>query len=164
MWPYPTSPFAVPHRAPLPSPTEIGGLAAGEGNEIWRNSQACIRISRNEATDNKILGNLIGPVAGTGVGLFSSDHGILIDEAAKNWIGNSTPEGRNIIGGNGIGIELRGAGAHENKIQCYGRQRRLVPVNGNADCRLATIGQAARLRCQWIAFTLFGWDELRRTA
>ena len=66
MWPYPTSPFAVPHRAPLPSPTEIGGLAAGEGNEIWGNSQACIRVSGNGATDNKILGNLIGPVAGTG--------------------------------------------------------------------------------------------------
>ena len=32
----------------------------------------------------------------------------------------------------------------------------MVPVAGNSDCRLATIGQPAHLRCQWSAFTLFG--------
>ena len=58
--------------------------------------------------DNVIAGNFIGTDATGAAALGNGSQGIHVDTAVGNFIGGTTPEARNVISGNGEGVEIRG--------------------------------------------------------
>ncbi len=58
--------------------------------------------------DNVIAGNFIGTDASGTAALGNGSQGIHVDTALGNLIGGTTPEARNVISGNGEGLEIRG--------------------------------------------------------
>ena len=85
----------------------IGGTAAGAGNVISGNDSSGVEI---EASDNLVVGNLIGTnAAGTGA-MGNAYSGVYVG-AASNTIGGTTAAARNVISANGLagisqGIDL----------------------------------------------------------
>ncbi|MCA9200002.1 MAG: right-handed parallel beta-helix repeat-containing protein, partial [Planctomycetales bacterium] len=123
------------------SSNRIGGLLEGDGNVISGNGdnssstvggiliQGTSAMLGDDARDNRIEGNLIGPNKdGTGK-LTTSDGstgnifvGIALIDASHTIIGGTSPAARNIISGNLRGVHIRGTGnsgsdAHENVVQ-----------------------------------------------
>jgi len=86
-----------------PFDNTIGGVEEGAGNVISGNQ---FGISFQSASNNVVLGNLIGTDPTGTIDVGNATHGInLSDGAAENRIGDGTAAGRNVIAGNdGNGI------------------------------------------------------------
>jgi titin len=95
----------------------VGGTEAGEGNLISGNEQASgIDIAGFEASDNVIVGNLVG-LTPEGTSALGNGIGIGLGASARHcFIGGASAAEANIIGNNDIGIELRQAGTEYNVI------------------------------------------------
>lgn len=93
-----------------------GGGCTGDCNLLSGNRFHGIVI--DHASNNRVIGNLIGlNVNGTGA-LPNGDDGVLLGNAADNRIGGTTPEERNVIGGNvRINVEIGESGSKRNVIQ-----------------------------------------------
>jgi parallel beta-helix repeat protein len=83
----------------------VGGTTAGERNVISGNGYGVV-ISTS--SDTEVKGNYIGTNA-LGTGAIPNGSGVLIEIAAdNNTIGGTTAGERNVISGNGIGVEIWG--------------------------------------------------------
>ena len=91
--------------------TFIGGDTSSTlGNLISGNGQNAIEIVGN-ATHTTVQGNYIGTdVSGT-FAVPNAQNGILISSAMDSQIGGTTAEARNVIAGNGFGIQVTGPAA-----------------------------------------------------
>jgi CSLREA domain-containing protein len=84
----------------------IGGTAAGAGNLISGNASEGVEIRGSGASANVIQGNFIGTdVTGTAA-LQNFEFGVVILDASNNTIGGGTPQARNLISGNGLGVDI----------------------------------------------------------
>ena len=84
----------------------IGGTATGAGNVFAYNSTAGVEITGAGASDNALLGNLIGTDS-TGQVALGNDIGVLINGGEGNVIGGTSAGAANVISGNiTAGIEL----------------------------------------------------------
>lgn len=96
----------------------VGGLAAANRNYIAGNSQSGINLSGALATNNVILGNVIGLNTANAAVANSAD-GIRVN-APSNLIGGSSPGSRNVISGNGgQGIEITALGTGTRVVGNY---------------------------------------------
>lgn len=77
----------------------IGGTGAGEGNTIGGNGSDAILLAGDSSVVT-ILGNLIQPITIAGGTFANAGSGISLNNVATITIGNGTPAGRNVIGGN----------------------------------------------------------------
>ncbi len=84
--------------------TTIGGTAAGQGNVISGNYYNGIYINSTATSGNPILGNIIGIQADGKSVVGNQEGGITIDSSKNNIIGGSATGERNIISGNGNGL------------------------------------------------------------
>jgi hypothetical protein len=94
----------------------IGGSNPGEGNLISGNNGEGIELSGISATNNLVLGNIIGANLGGAGGLLNSGHGILITTSSRsNVIGGVLAGQGNLIAFNGAdGISVVAAVANTN--------------------------------------------------
>ncbi len=96
----------------------IGGTMAGAGNIISGNATEGIRLANNSTTGNVVQGNWIGLDQSGTVAIPNVYIGVEIDSSAGgNTVGGSTAAARNIISGNGDGVDLDGTGADDNLIE-----------------------------------------------
>ena len=101
----------------------IGGTASGAANVISGNTSIGIQISNSLATDNSVLGNLIGtdkdgtrvvPSPGAMPGF---PVGILINDSPANMIGGTTAGAGNVISGFGVAVNISSFNASGNAIE-----------------------------------------------
>jgi CSLREA domain-containing protein len=100
----------------------IGGTMPDARNIIsckvsWGNGRYGILINGSEATGNQVLGNLIGTDITGKIALGNAGQGVFIAGAPNNIIGGTMTEARNIISGNGGGVEISGLSASGNIVQ-----------------------------------------------
>ena len=101
----------------------IGGSSAELGNVISGNGEQGVVIKGADATENRILGNLIGTDKnGLGASIGNSRNGILIDGGPSNHIGERTTmpgtAPGNLISGNGAsGVYIKGKTASGDRVQ-----------------------------------------------
>ncbi len=110
-----------------PSGNIIGGTQAGAGNVISGNGipgssdglPADGVLIANGSNGNFVLGNLIGRDAMDKENLGNADDGVVIRNAANNFIGGADAvDDQNIIQGNlNDGVEIDGSGAKNNMVQ-----------------------------------------------
>jgi len=141
------------------SNNQLGGPNPGEGNLIsGQMPNTAVVILNAGATGNTVRGNRIGTNA-AGTAAIPNFKGILVNGAANNVIGGTTPGDRNLISGNETyGIEFRGANnsrASGNYIGTdvtgtldLGNKLHGVVVIASAD----TIGGTGQEYANWIAF------------
>jgi uncharacterized repeat protein (TIGR01451 family) len=91
------------------SPDNIVGGASPLGNVLSANGGNGVEITGSSATNNRVLGNLIGTDVTGGAALGNSGNGVMLEnDALGNAIGGAA---RNVISANGgNGIEIRGTG------------------------------------------------------
>jgi hypothetical protein len=99
----------------------IGGTTPAARNLIAGNDDFGLFIGGTGATNNMVLGNLIGTDRNGTADLGNANGGIRIvnfgGAATGNFIGGSTPAERNIISGNSSnGVRIFGAGVSDNSI------------------------------------------------
>jgi CSLREA domain-containing protein len=97
----------------------IGGTVAGTGNVISGNTDRNLIIESSASTGNLVAGNRIGTnAAGTAqlepVGMFHV--GIQVASAIDSTIGGTSAAERNVISGNGYGIQIVGSMASGNDV------------------------------------------------
>lgn len=88
-----------------PTGNEIGGASAGDGNVISGNQTG---VAVNRADGTVISRNLIGTDLAGGAAV-ANEIGVSVDEATNTMIGGGQYAARNIISGNGVGIEIERA-------------------------------------------------------
>ena len=88
----------------------------GPGNIISGNINNGIHIESEGATNNIVVGNLIGTAVDGLDALGNGSNGINVVGSASNTIGGTTIAERNIISGNQTGIWIRGSDASNNTI------------------------------------------------
>ena len=94
----------------------IGGTSAAARNVVSGNVGNGVTVSN--ATRVVILGNFIGTDATGTHALGNAADGVLLNTAASNTIGGTTPEARNILSGNSVaGVEIRGGGSSLNLVE-----------------------------------------------
>ncbi len=94
----------------------VGGTSTGSANVISQNSTAGVEISGAGASDNILVGNLIGTDS-TGQVALGNDIGVLINGGAGNVIGGTTAGAANVISGNiTAGIELESSSVTGTQI------------------------------------------------
>ena len=94
----------------------IGGTSAAARNVVSGNVGNGVTVSN--ATRIVILGNFIGTDAAGTHALGNAADGVLLNTAASNTIGGTTPEARNILSGNSVaGVEIRGGGSSLNLVE-----------------------------------------------
>lgn len=99
-------------RLEIAAEATIGGRSSGEGNVIAGNVLEGVRLattSNNPSVRATIEGNLIG-LGPDGSTVFRNGTGVRIDAATTGIQIGSGGNGRNVISGNGIGIDLQGSG------------------------------------------------------
>jgi VCBS repeat-containing protein len=95
----------------------VGGTVPGAGNLVSGNYDDGVQFTSTSATNNFVLGNLIGTDV-TGTLALGNDSGVLIQDATNNQIGGTAPGAANVIAGNlNSGILLFGSNAMGNVIQ-----------------------------------------------
>jgi hypothetical protein len=88
----------------------IGGSVLGAANEISGNLSSGIELEGSTATNNVIVGNLIGTDI-TGTLAVPNNSGVVVDDAPDNTIGGTVSGDTNVISGNSNqGIYLYGSG------------------------------------------------------
>lgn len=95
----------------------VGGDVHGAGNLISGNGEAGVELWDTGTKSNKVLGNYIGTDL-TGSASLANMYGVYIGLGANNnVIGRDTPDGGNLISGNGeAGVWLQDAGTTNNQI------------------------------------------------
>jgi CSLREA domain-containing protein len=96
----------------------IGGTVGGVGNVISGNSSRNVVIESSGATGNLIAGNRIGTNADGTARLVATDQfhvGVQL-VAADNTVGGTTAIERNLISGNGFGIQIAGSTTSGNDV------------------------------------------------
>ena len=93
----------------------IGGTAADAGNVISGN-EGGVTFYGAAASDNRLLGNVIGLDASGRVAL-GNEYGVRITGADGNLIGGTEAGARNVISGNETAVYIAGKGASGNRIQ-----------------------------------------------
>lgn len=94
----------------------IGGESASARNLISGNEHG-IKISDADTTGNRVLNNYIGVNPSGMAGLGNTLDGVYITGgAANNVIGGESTGARNLISGNGYGIDLFGVGTMSNTV------------------------------------------------
>jgi hypothetical protein len=93
----------------------VGGVGSGEGNVISGNDRSGIRLEHQTTITTRIEGNLIGTDAAGASSIGNGQSGIAIIAARDNTIGGVTPAARNVISGNGAGVQVFDA-AQGNQI------------------------------------------------
>jgi parallel beta-helix repeat protein len=94
----------------------IGGAIAGALNLISGNRTTGIKIAGVSATGNLVAGNRIGTDR-AGVRPLRQGQGVLLsDGAMANTVGGTTEAARNVLSGNGVGVEVDGPGTMTNRI------------------------------------------------
>jgi CSLREA domain-containing protein len=74
-------------------------------------------LSMSGADNNTIAGNFIGTdPGGTQEGLGSNNGVVIVDGAANNNLGGTSPGARNVISGNGDGVVINGTGSTGNNV------------------------------------------------
>ncbi len=97
------------------SSNQIGGAAAGQGNLISGNGNAGVEI--NASSHNFVQGNRLGTnKAGTGRLGNSTDGVSVLTGGQFNLIGGPTPGARNLISGNGVGVDISGVNSSHNSV------------------------------------------------
>ncbi|HMJ90849.1 MAG TPA: Calx-beta domain-containing protein, partial [Candidatus Acidoferrum sp.] len=95
----------------------IGGTATGARNVISGNSGIGVHLENLGASNNIIVGNLIGTDLLGAIDRGNVNDGIQVDDAPNNIIGGTTAAERNVISGNnGDGVEIFTAGASGNQV------------------------------------------------
>ena len=95
----------------------IGSGLTGGGNVISANGINGIDITGVAAADNVVWGNLIGTnAAGTSPAGNGSDGILILGKASGNSIGGTTAGKRNVISGNGNGVEIAVSGTTGNVV------------------------------------------------
>ena len=93
----------------------VGGATAGEGNLVSGNGFG-VGILNAGATDNQVLGNLIGTDASGQADLGNAASGVVVELASDNAVGGTEAGARNVISGNdGAGVVLVRA-ARNNEV------------------------------------------------
>lgn len=96
----------------------LGGTNLAAQNVISGNDDHGIRIVGLFATNNQVLGNIIGLNAAGDADRGNTDEGVFIDGAPANRVGDVAAGARNVIAGNnGEGVRLLGLTASNNVIQ-----------------------------------------------
>ena len=94
----------------------VGGTATGAGNVISGNTAVGVFISRADASDNRVEGNLIGTNAAGTDSLGNADGGVALF-GSNNTVGGATNEASNRIAFNGgAGVFVIGNPATSNRI------------------------------------------------
>lgn len=95
----------------------IGGVDPSDRNVLGGNFTAGIHILGVGASNNAVLGNFIGTSPDGSAARANFVHGILVQDAPRNRIGDRAPGSRNLISGNfPDGIRIGGTEAVENSI------------------------------------------------
>jgi hemoglobin-like flavoprotein len=94
----------------------IGGTTPAERNVISGVNNRGIYFGGNEATGNLVKGNYIGTDA-SGTVIIGNTTGITLDNAPGNTIGGAKLSERNVISGNGNGIDMTGSGTSDNAVR-----------------------------------------------
>lgn len=96
----------------------IGGTETGEGNLISGNTDYGLPLFGAGATQNVIIGNLIGTDA-TGTEAIGNTYGVLFDDGSfGNRVGGVSDSERNIISGNvGYGVFFYNNGTNNNTLR-----------------------------------------------
>jgi uncharacterized repeat protein (TIGR01451 family) len=95
----------------------IGGSTPAARNVISGNSGNGVQIENLGASNNVVLGNLIGPDLSGTIDRGNANDGIQLDDAPNNIVGGLTAAARNVISGNnGDGIAIFTAGAVGNQV------------------------------------------------
>ncbi|TAK54747.1 MAG: hypothetical protein EPO22_15180 [Dehalococcoidia bacterium] len=84
----------------------IGGADAGAGNLISGNGVG-VWVAQSGALGNTVQGNLIGTDVTGMLAVGNTDRGVLV-YTSNNTIGGRTPAARNVISGNGQGVDIEG--------------------------------------------------------
>lgn len=96
----------------------IGGAAAGEGNLISGNGQSGLYATGTACRSNRVEGNFIGTDATGAAALANASYGVVLAQAAANFIGGAASGAGNVISGNALsGLDISGASARDNQIQ-----------------------------------------------
>jgi hypothetical protein len=103
------------------SENTVGGTTAGARNLISGNLHDGIQISGNAsigiATDNVVLGNLVGTRANGTKALANTEDGVDISDARVNTIGGTDDGAGNVISGNqDDGVEISGNLSTDNQV------------------------------------------------
>lgn len=96
----------------------IGGMTSGTRNIISHNEVRGVLIAGTSTDYNQVIGNYIGTTPDGVDHLGNISEGVVINDGAQdNYVGGTTPEERNVIGGNGsTGVSLWGDGTAFNVI------------------------------------------------
>ncbi len=94
----------------------IGGTTPAARNIISGNSQNGVLITGIGTTGNQIYGNYIG-IDSDGVTIRGNDNGVLISDAAGNFVGSGDAGAGNVISGNAGDVVVVGPNAIGNRIQ-----------------------------------------------
>ncbi len=94
----------------------VGGTESRARNIISGNGYG-VRIEGSGATGNKVQGNFIGTTVNGTQAMGNGRAGVLIADAPNNTIGGTTSGARNLISGNGYGVQIDGFEAEGNKVQ-----------------------------------------------
>ena len=86
----------------------IGGISPSQRNLISGNDHSGVKI--DVASENVVEGNVIGLDATGQVNLGNNQTGILLRGGANNVVGGGVAVARNIISGNGTGVEIKAIG------------------------------------------------------
>ncbi len=94
----------------------LGGTSTGSANLISQNSAAGVEITGTSASNNTLIGNLIGTDS-TGQTALGNGVGVLLSGGADNTIGGTTAGAANVISGNiTAGIELQNSSVTGTQI------------------------------------------------
>ena len=118
----------------------IGGTTPGAANIISANDQFGVSLSGSGATNNAILGNLIGTGVDGTLDVGNGSSGVFI-AAPNNTVGGTAPGAGNVISGNDfLGVRLSGADATGNLVQ-----GNLIGTQSDGTTALANAGQGVRI-------------------
>jgi parallel beta-helix repeat protein len=129
------------------SGNQIGGIATGSGNIVSGNGASGIYIKDPAASNNVVLGNLIG-LGSDGIRIIRNDaDGITIQNGPRNTIGGAETGARNVISGNAqAGVYITGTSSTNNTVSgnYIGTTAAGTAAAGNTLAGV-TIGAAANL-------------------
>jgi uncharacterized repeat protein (TIGR01451 family) len=105
----------------------VGSLCLDTCNVISGNTKHGVVIQGTDTTENRVIGNFMGldlegKVAvpngdsSTSAGEVADGRGVVISDSANNTIGAAGETGGNLISGNEVGIDIRGADSKQNQV------------------------------------------------
>ncbi len=96
----------------------VGGGIPAQRNVISANRRWGVRVAGATASDNRIIGNLIGTDTTGTLDAGNVGHGVVVIDAPDNFVGVAGAGMRNVISGNDTtGVLIKGAGASGNHVQ-----------------------------------------------